>query len=227
MLKSHYCGELRKEHAGKKVSLAGWVDRRRDHGELIFLDLRDRSGVTQIVFNPLVSKQCHQTAEQVRNEYVLRVVGEVALRPKGTENPKLPSGDIEVIVREAEILNTSKTPPFYINEESEVDETVRLKYRYLDLRRTRMLNNIILRDKVVTFFREFLHKKGFLEIETPILIKSTPEGARDYLVPSRLYPGNFYALPSVSSAIEAVINGCWHGKILPDCQVFPRRRQSC
>jgi len=205
MLKSHYCGELRKEHAGKKVSLAGWVDRRRDHGELIFLDLRDRSGIAQVVFNPQVSKICHQIAEQVRNEFVLRIVGEVALRPKGTENPKLPSGDIEVIVTEAEILNTSKTPPFYINEESEVDEAVRLKYRYLDLRRTRMLNNIILRDKVITYFREFLHQKGFLEIETPILIKSTPEGARDYLVPSRIYPGNFYALPQSPQQLKQLL----------------------
>jgi aspartyl-tRNA synthetase len=129
MLKTHYCGELRKEHAGKKIALAGWVDRRRDHGELIFLDLRDRSGVAQVVFNPQVSKKCHQIAEQVRNEYVLRVSGEVSPRPKGTENPKLPSGDIEVIADEVEILNTSKTPPFYINEETEVDEAVRLKYR--------------------------------------------------------------------------------------------------
>jgi aspartyl-tRNA synthetase len=205
MLKSHYCGELRKEHVGKKVVLAGWVDRRRDHGELIFLDLRDRSGVAQVVFNPQVSKKCHQIAEQVRNEYVLQVTGEVSLRPKGTENPKLPSGDIEVIVTDIEILNTSKTPPFYINEESEVDEAVRLKYRYLDLRRTRMLNNLILRDRVVTYFRNFLHERGFLEIETPILIKSTPEGARDYLVPSRLYPGNFYALPQSPQQLKQLL----------------------
>jgi aspartyl-tRNA synthetase len=205
MLKSHYCGELRKEHVGKKISLAGWVDRRRDHGELIFLDLRDRSGVAQVVFNPQVSKKCHHIAEQVRNEYVLRVSGEVSLRPKGTENPKLPSGDIEVIVSEVEILNASKTPPFYINEETEVDEAVRLKYRYLDLRRTRMLNNLILRDKVITYFRQFLHEKGFLEIETPILIKSTPEGARDYLVPSRLYPGNFYALPQSPQQLKQLL----------------------
>ncbi|HEX9896575.1 MAG TPA: aspartate--tRNA ligase [Dehalococcoidales bacterium] len=205
MLKSHYCGELRKEHVGKKISLAGWVDRRRDHGELIFLDLRDRSGVAQVVFNPQVSKKCHQIAEQVRNEYVLRVSGEVSLRPKGTENPKLPSGDIEVIAAEVEILNASKTPPFYINEESEVDEAVRLKYRYLDLRRTRMLNNLILRDKVIRFFRQFLHEKGFLEIETPILIKSTPEGARDYLVPSRIYPGSFYALPQSPQQLKQLL----------------------
>jgi aspartyl-tRNA synthetase len=205
MLKSHNCGELRKEHAGKKVTLAGWVDRRRDHGELIFIDLRDRSGIAQVVFNPQVSKKCHQIAEQVRSEFVLQISGEVSLRPKGTENPKLPSGDIEVIASEVEILNTSKTPPFYINEETEVDESVRLKYRYLDLRRTRMLNNMILRDKVITFFRQFLHEKGFLEIETPILIKSTPEGARDYLVPSRIYPGSFYALPQSPQQLKQLL----------------------
>ena len=205
MLKTHYCGELKKNLKGEKVTLAGWVDRRRDHGELIFIDLRDRTGIAQVVFNPQISKKCHAIAGQVRGEFVLKVTGEVALRPKGTENLKLPSGEIEVIVHEVEVLNPSKTPPFYINEDSEVDENVRLKYRYLDLRRARMLNNIILRDKVVQFFRDFLHKKDFLEIETPILIKSTPEGARDYLVPSRLYPGSFYALPQSPQQLKQLL----------------------
>lgn len=205
MLKTHYCGELKKELVGTRVTLAGWVDRRRDHGDLIFIDLRDRTGIAQVVFNPQISKQSHAIAEQVRGEFVLKVSGEVSLRPKGTENLKLPSGEIEIIVTEAEVLNTSKTPPFYINEDSEVDENVRLKYRYLDLRRERMLKNMILRDNVVSFIRNFLHKKGFLEVETPIMIKSTPEGARDYLVPSRLYPGQFYALPQSPQQLKQLL----------------------
>jgi len=205
MMKTHYCGELRKEHVGKKVTLAGWVDRRRDHGELVFIDLRDRSGVAQVVFNPQVSRVAHKVAEQCRGEFVLKITGDVNPRPRGTENLKLPSGEIEVHVTEAEVLNASKTPPFYINEESEVDESVRLKYRYLDLRRTRMLNNMMLRDRVITFFREFLHARGFIEIETPILIKSTPEGARDYLVPSRLSPGCFYALPQSPQQLKQLL----------------------
>ena len=195
MLKSHYCGELRKEHVGKKISLAGWVDRRRDHGELVFIDLRDRSGIAQVVFNPEVSRECHRIAEQARNEYVLHVKGEVSLRPKGTENPKLPSGEIEVIAGEVEILNVSKTPPFYINEETEVDEAVRLKYRYLDLRRQKLAGNIMLRSQIISDIRKQMTEMGFQEFQTPILTSSSPEGARDYLVPSRLHPGKFYALP--------------------------------
>ena len=205
MLKTHYCGELKKNLKGNKVTLAGWVDRRRDHGELIFIDLRDRTGIAQVVFNPQISKKSHAIAGQVRSEFVLKVTGEVALRPVGTGNLKLPSGEIEVIVSEAEILNTSKTPPFYINEDVEVDENVRLKYRYLDLRRERMLKNLILRDNVVRFMRDFFHDKGFLDIETPIMVKSTPEGARDYLVPSRLYPGKFYALPQSPQQLKQLL----------------------
>ncbi|MCD6300418.1 MAG: aspartate--tRNA ligase [Dehalococcoidales bacterium] len=205
MLKSHSCGELNKKHVGAKVTLAGWVDRRRDHGGLIFIDLRDREGKVQVVFNPEVSQQCHKVANEMRNEYVVRVSGEVALRPSGTENPKLTTGDVEVIAQNTEILNPSKTPPFYISEANEVDESLRLKYRYLDLRRTRMKENMLLRHRVVKFIRDFLDAKGFIEIETPVLIKSTPEGARDYLVPSRLHPGKFYALPQSPQQLKQLL----------------------
>ncbi len=205
MLKSHSCGELNKKHIGARVTLAGWVDRRRDHGGLIFIDLRDSGGMVQVVFNPEISKQCHRVANQMRSEYVIKVSGEVAHRPQGTENPKLATGEIEVIAQDAAILNPSKTPPFYINEDTEVEESLRLRYRYLDLRRARMRQNLVLRHKVVKFIRNFLEAKGFMEVETPILIKSTPEGARDYLVPSRLYPGKFYALPQSPQQLKQLL----------------------
>ena len=205
MLKSHSCGELSKKDVGAEVTLAGWVDRRRDHGRLIFIDLRDREGIVQVVFNPETSASCHKVASEMRSEYVIRVSGEVALRPPGTENPKLPTGDIEVIARNTDILNPSKTPPFYINEEIEVEENLRLKYRYLDLRRARMRKNLLLRHRVVKFMRDFLDAKGFIEVETPILIKSTPEGARDYLVPSRIHPGKFYALPQSPQQLKQLL----------------------
>jgi aspartyl-tRNA synthetase len=205
LLKSHNCGELRENHAGQKVTLAGWVHRRRDHGGKVFIDLRDREGVVQVVFNPQVSQEAYQVAGSLRSEYVIQVIGEVATRPKGTENRKLATGDIEVIAQEAVILNPAKTPPFYISEDEEVEESLCLKNRYLYLRRPRLKDNLLLRHRMIKFMRDFLDAKGFVEIETPILIKSTPEGARDYLVPSRINPGKFYALPQSPQQLKQLL----------------------
>jgi aspartyl-tRNA synthetase len=205
LLKNHNCGELRKNHTGQKVTLAGWVHRRRDHGGKVFIDLRDREGIVQVVFNPQVSQEAYQVAGSLRGEYVLQVTGEVSARPEGTENSKLATGNVEVIAKEAVILNPSKTPPFYISEDEEVEESLCLRNRYLYLRRPRMKDNLLLRHKMIKFIRDFLDGRGFVEIETPILIKSTPEGARDYLVPSRINPGKFYALPQSPQQLKQIL----------------------
>ena len=205
MNRTNYCGEIRKIDLGKTVSLKGWVHRRRDHGGLIFIDLRDREGIVQVVFNPDRRGNVHSMAHELRSEYVISVSGEVSPRPSGTENTKLPTGEIEILANQMEILNISKTPPFAIDEETEVAETLRLKYRYLDLRRDSLRDNLQFRYRFIRSVREFLHEKGFIDVETPFLTKSTPEGARDYLVPSRLNPGHFYALPQSPQLFKQIL----------------------
>lgn len=193
--RSHHCGVLGKDMAGQHVVLCGWVAKRRDHGGLIFIDLRDRSGIVQIVVDPDTAGSSFKTAEDTRNEYVIKVSGNVRLRDEATINPNIATGMVEVVAEDIEVLNSAKTPPFYIQDNIDTDENLRLKYRYLDLRRPEMQRNLILRHKVTKLMRDYLDSRDFLEIETPMLTKSTPEGARDYLVPSRVNPGKFYALP--------------------------------
>ncbi len=205
MLKTHTCGELRKEHIGQSVTLAGWAHRRRDHGGLIFIDLRDHFGLTQVVFNPNASAQAHEIATTIRPEFVVQIAGTVAPRPKGQENPALATGDVDVLVARAEILNPAAPLPFQIAVEEDVDDALRLQYRYLDLRHERLQKNLMLRHRAVKFIRDYLDARGFIEIETPILIKSTPEGARDYVVPSRLRPGKFYALPQSPQQLKQLL----------------------
>ena len=195
MRRTHSCCELGVDDIGKEVVLMGWVLRRRDHGGVIFIDLRDREGLTQVVFNPTVDPVVHEKAHAIRNEFVLAVRGKVDPRPDGMINPNLRTGEIEVLVTELKILNAAKTPPFLIEDDIDVSETIRLKFRHLDLRRPMMQQNLILRHKTAASVRHYLNDLGFLDVETPVLTRSTPEGARDYLVPSRVNPGQFYALP--------------------------------
>src|SRR6266498_704887 len=206
MYKTHSCGELRASHANQNVTIAGWVHRRRDHGGVIFLDLRDRYGIVQVTVNPNLSKATLDAVANVRMEWVLQITGTVQKRPEGMANPKMATGEVELIAESIEVLNPAKVLPFIISAENDIpDENTRLKYRYLDLRRERMSRNLVLRHKVVKFMRDFLDKQNFIEIETPILFKATPEGARDYLVPSRIYPGQFYALPQSPQQLKQLL----------------------
>ena len=206
MLKSRNCGELSPADAGQTVVLAGWVHIRRDQGGIVFIDLRDASGIVQVKFDRSTESAAHAVASEARSEYVLQVTGTIVLREPRWVNPKLLTGELEVAATAAQVLNPSRTPPFYINEDTaEVSEQLRLKYRYLDLRRRRMRDNLVIRHKVVKFIRDFMTDRDFIEIETPILLKSTPEGARDYLVPSRLHPGHFYALPQSPQQLKQLL----------------------
>jgi aspartyl-tRNA synthetase len=203
--RTDYCGDLNKKDVHREVTLLGWVQRRRDLGGLIFIELRDRKGIVQAVFNPESNSEAHAKAQSLRNEYVVGVIGTVVLRPEGTANPRLRTGEIEVLAKELKILNVAKTPPFPIEDEAEIAEETRLKYRYLDLRRPGLQRNLILRHQVAKEVRNYFDRFGFLEVETPMLFKSTPEGARDFLVPSRLSPGNFYALPQSPQLLKQIL----------------------
>lgn len=203
--RTHYCGEIGLENVSSKVVVSGWVHRRRDHGGLVFVDLRDRTGILQIVFNPSGSREAYNIAKELKNEYVIKITGTVRRRPEGTENPELKTGFVEVDAEEIEILNQSKPLPFPVEDETPTDELTRLKYRYIDLRRPSLQNNFIIRSKIAKIVRNYLDRMGFLEVETPFLTKSTPEGARDFLVPSRLNPGMFYALPQSPQLFKQIL----------------------
>jgi len=205
MYRTHTCGELQQTHAGTEVVLSGWVHRRRDHGDLIFLDLRDRYGLTQVVVDPSASAEAHRLAEEVRPEYVLQIRGQVRVRPQGQENAQIPTGHIEVLAQEVSILNRAKTPPFELEGTVEPNEELRLKYRYLDLRRDRMRRNIVFRHQFVKMIRDIFDGLGFVEVETPMLMKGTPEGSREFIVPARLYPGQFYVLPQSPQQLKQLL----------------------
>ncbi|UCG35048.1 MAG: aspartate--tRNA ligase [Candidatus Omnitrophota bacterium] len=205
MLRTHTCGQLTKDDIGKEVTLCGWVNARRDHGKVFFIDLRDRYGITQVVFLPKPYKEAYESGKLLRSEFVVKIKGEVNQRPKGTINPKIPTGFVEVLAKEVGILSPSEELPFPLEEQIEVGEEVRLTHRYLDLRRRTVLDKLILRHKFNQAFRSFLNQKEFLEVETPFLTKSTPEGARDYLVPSRLNPTKFYALPQSPQLFKQIL----------------------
>jgi aspartyl-tRNA synthetase len=203
--RTHTCGDLRAAHLGQTVTLCGWINSRRDHGGIIFIDLRDRYGLTQIACDPHFHPASWQQADAVRPEFVLRVTGVVKHRPAGQENPKLATGEVEVYVNQLEIVNASLTPPFEIDQDKVVNEEVRLKYRYLDLRHERLQRSMALRHRIIKYIRDYMDRAGFLEIETPILIKSTPEGSREYLVPSRVHPGKFYVLPQSPQQLKQLL----------------------
>ncbi len=205
MLRTHTCGELRLDHVGQTITLTGWVNRRRDHGDLIFIDLRDRYGLTQVVVDSTTAPAAHAALSEARAEFVLKIIGTVRARPAEGRNGNLATGDIEVVAATVEVLNPAKQPPIYIAKDGNEDESLRLKYRYLDLRRARMQRNIILRHQVIKFIRDWMTARDFIEIETPMLMASTPEGARDYLVPSRLHPGEFYALPQSPQQLKQLL----------------------
>ena len=219
MKRTHTCGDLGGKDAGKEVTLQGWVNTRRDHGGIIFIDLRDRYGLTQLRFDPK-AKKAHEEAQKLRREFVIEAVGKVVPRPKGMENPKLKTGDIEVDCSELKILNPAETPPFEIDDRMEINEDVRLKYRFLDLRRPVMQKNLMVRHKVAKSTRDFFDSEGFIEIETPMLSKSTPEGARDYLVPSRVHPGKFFALPQSPQLFKQLLMVAGYDKYVQIAKCF-------
>jgi len=205
MMRTHTCGQLNSDNITQEVTLCGWVHSRRDHGKLIFIDIRDRFGMTQVVFIPKENPDVYKIATELKNEYVILLKGKVNKRPKGSENPKIPTGQIELTALDLKILNPSQLTPFEIDDMIDVSEELRLEFRYLDIRRPKIMNALILRHKVCKIIRDFLCSEDFIDVDTPILTKSTPEGARDYLVPSRLNPGNFYALPQSPQLFKQIL----------------------